>query len=183
MRPDLDVAVCVEVVLLEFIGLVHLNELHAGSDACKVSALIDVGKCVVMVGNARGVGKRTRCVAELHLGKFLCGLQDEVLMTEGIGEDDVAALIDEVGSGIVAFARFGDARLHDEVNALRVAGSFDRIDEVLVVRRVAVVQGDEADLQRAVVFLAGSKQASARDRHGRGKTQSQKFLHIFSPLH
>ena len=182
---DLDVAVCIVVVGFELACFVHCNELHAGSDACKISALIDVCERIVVVCNARGVGKGARRVAELNFGEFLSCLKDEFLMAEGVCEDDVAALIDEIGSRIVAVVVLGDARLHDELGALLFAGGLDRVDEILVVCRIFIMQGDEADLDAAVrcVVLAGCKQACARDRHGRGKTQSQKFLHTILLLH
>ena len=192
---DLDVAVCIVVVGFELACFVHLDELHAGSDACKISALIDVCERIVVVCNARGVGKGARRVAELNFGEFPCSLQNVFLMTEGIGKDDVAALVCKVGSRVVAVVVLGDARLHDELGALLFAGGLDRVDEILVVCRIFIMQGDEADLDARLfvaaggiaaggvtALFAGSKQASARDRHGRGKTQSQKFLHIFSPF-
>ena len=75
----------------------HLVELHTGSDTGEVTAFIDGGKSVVVVGKTLGVGAGAGGVAELNLGEFL-GSGDEVrLMAEGVGEDDVAAGVGEIG--------------------------------------------------------------------------------------
>ena len=52
-------------------------------------------------------------VAKLDLGEFLGGLDQVVLMAEGVGEDDVAAGVSQLGGGIVALLTFGDVGPED----------------------------------------------------------------------
>lgn len=54
------------------------------------------------VGDVLGMRHRTRRVAELHIGEFARGLQNIGLMTEGVGKDDVAALVGKVSRLIIA---------------------------------------------------------------------------------
>ena len=74
-------------------ALDHLVELQTGSDTGQVTALIDGGEGVVVVGETLGVGLGAGGVAELHVGVLLGGLDHVVLMAEGVGEDDVAAFV------------------------------------------------------------------------------------------
>ena len=127
-------------------ALDHLVELQTGGDAAQETALIDGGESVVVVGQADGVGLGAGGVAELDLGEFLGGLDQEGLMAEGVGEDEVAAFVNELGGGVVALLAFGNAGLEQVLDAQLLAGFLRRVDEVEVVGGVLVVQEDEAGL-------------------------------------
>ena len=183
---DLDVAVLV-VVRLELARLVHLDQLHARCDACEVSALVNGRECVVEVCDPFGVRLRAGRVAELHVGILARRLQDEVLMAEGICKDDVAALVDEVARSIIARLILGNARSDEKLHALVFACFLHRVDKVLVVGRVAVMQCNETDGDAALpavvaTLRASCKYAHSRDGKRRCKAKSQQFFHIFSPL-
>ena len=76
----------------------HVIELHTGGNASQVTALIDGGEGVVVVAQALGVSLGAGGVAELHVGELLGSLNHVVLVTEGVGEDDVAAVIGQLSS-------------------------------------------------------------------------------------
>ena len=54
----------------------------------------------MVVVKALGVRLGAGGVAELHIGEFLGSLDHVVLMTEGVGEDDVAAGVSQLSSGL-----------------------------------------------------------------------------------
>ena len=89
------------------------------------------------------------CVAELDVGEFLSCLDDEVLMAEAVGEDDVAAAVNEVCRCFVARAVLGDVGLLDDLCAGSLASCFSCVDEVEVIGRVLIVKEDETDRELA----------------------------------
>ena len=70
----------------------------------------------MVVGQALGVSAGTGGVAELDLRELLGGLDHEALMTKAVGEDDVAALVNQVLSGNQALLAFGNVGLEDVVS-------------------------------------------------------------------
>ena len=115
---DLGVGESTDVAHLGLIGgdlavFDHLVELQTGGDTGEVAAFIDGGESVVVVGQTLGVGLGAGGVAELHIGEFLGSLDHVVLMAEGVGEDDVAAGVSQLGSGVVAVLALGNVGLDD----------------------------------------------------------------------
>ena len=134
--------VCGELTVLD-----HLVELHTGGDASQITALIDGGESVVVVGKALGVRLGAGGVAELHVGEFLGGLDHVVLVTKGVGKDDVAAGVSQLSGLVVALLAFGNVGDQRVLNAQRLAGFLGGVDEVQVVGGVFIMQSDEADLE------------------------------------
>ena len=115
---DLGVGVSTHIAHLGLVSgdlavLDHLVQFHTGSNTGHVAALIDGSESVVVVGQALGVGLGAGGVAELHVREFLSSLDDVILVAEGIGEDDVAAGIGQLSSGIVALLALGDVGAED----------------------------------------------------------------------
>ena len=164
-------------------GLDHLVELHTGSDAGEVTALIDGSKRVVIVVKALGVRLGAGGMAELHVGELLGSLDHEVLMTEAVGEDQAAATVREIRGGLIALLALGDVGAQLILHALRLAGSLGGVHKVLVVGGVFVMQEDEADLEFGCFIAAavGGLVAAAgaeSENHNHDEKQSGDFLHV-----
>ena len=169
------------VLLSELTGSDHLIELHTGGNTGQVAALIDGSESVVIVLQTIGVSAGTGGVAELDIGILLGSVDHEGLMAEAVGEDDVAALLSQVASGVEALLALGNVGLEDVVSIGQTQildGRFSGVDEVEVVGGVFVVQGDEADLDlglvRVVFLLAAGEQAQSHDQ---GEEQCQELFH------
>ena len=142
----------------ELTALDHLVELHTGSDTGEVTALIDGSEGVVVVGKTLGVSLGAGGVAELHVGEVLRGLNHVVLVTERVGEDDVAAGISQLSGLVVALLTLGNVGDDGVFDTELLAGLFRSVDEVEVVGGVFVVEHDEADLEIGdfvVVLIVG----------------------------
>ena len=131
----------------EFASFDHLVELHACNDTGEVAAFIDGSEGVVVVGKVLGVRLRAGGVAELDVREFLGSLDHVVLMAEGVGEDDVAAGVSQISSGVVAFLTFRNVRLDDVLYAKSLSGFLRAVDEVQVVGGVFIMEHDEANLE------------------------------------
>ena len=97
----------------------------------------------MIVGKTLGVSLGAGGVAELYLGELLGGLDHVILMTEAVGEDDVAAGVGELSSGVVALLTLGNVGLDNIVffgNAQGCAGFLSGIDEVEVIGGVFIVK-------------------------------------------
>ena len=176
-------------------GLDHLVQLHTGSDTGQETTLIDGGESVVIVGNTSGVSHSTGGVAELNIGNFLSGLQHVGLMAEGVGEDDVAAGIDQVHSGLIALLTLGDVGLDDVVSLSQTQvgnGLLGAVEEVQVIGGVLIMQADETNLDSGSGTVISSAVISGRcvvtaghqrQSHDQSQDQSKKLLHyLFSSL-
>ena len=78
-------------------------------------------------------------------------------MTERVGEDDVAAGVSQIRSGVVAFLTFGNVRLDDVFHAQSLGSFLRAVDEVQVVGGVFIMEHDEANLE-----VGGSDRLSGR---------------------
>ena len=176
-------------------GLDHLVQLHTGSDTGQETTLIDGGESVVIVGNTCGVSHSTGGVAELNIGNFLSSLQHVGLMAEGVGEDDVAAGIDQVHSGLIALLTLGDVGLDDVVSLSQTQvgnGLLGAVEEVQVIGGVLIMQADETNLDSGSGTVISSAVISGRcvvtaghqrQSHDQSQDQSKKLLHyLFSSL-
>ena len=110
-------------------------------------------------------------MAELDLGIFLGGLLHKGLVAEGIGEDDLAALVlGQVNGGIVAGAVLADIGDDDDLiigEAEVLLHLAQGLDEVIIVGGVLIVQADETDLHGRLVLLVilGLVAAGAQCEH------------------
>ena len=133
----------------ELTGLDHLVQLHTGGNTSQETALVDGGESVVVVAQALSVGLGAGGVAELNLGELLSSLNHVILVTEGVGEDDIAAGVSQLAGGVIALLAFGDIGTEDVLilgQAQSGAGFLGTVHEVQVVGGVLVVQEDEAQL-------------------------------------
>ena len=106
----------------------------------------------MVVAQALGVCLRTGGVAELNIGELLGSLDHVVLMTEGIGKNDVAAGVCQLAGGIVALLALGDVGAEQVLIFGQAQGSngfLSAVHEVQVISGVFVMQEDEAQLHIA----------------------------------
>ena len=170
-------------------GKNHRIELQTCSNTCEVTALVDSSEGVVEVSKGGGVGLGTRCVAELHGGEVLCCLDHVLLMTEGVCKYHLAALVNQVSSGLVASLALRHVVLHDDLSIRQAKrlGCFEcGNDEVLVVGGVLIMQADEAHLQvclgdgsqlnRQLVLTAGCEHEASADTHHADEEHRKDFL-------
>ena len=171
------------LVLGELTSLDHLVELHTGSDTGQVTTLIDGSESIVIVSQILGVSAGTGGVAELNIRILLSSLDHVRLMTEAVGEDDGAAIVDQVASGLIALLTFGNIGLQDVVSIGQTQvldGLFCAIDEVKVIGGVFIVQSDEADLNvfglgLGIFLLAAGKEGQSHDQ---SQSQCQELFHL-----
>ena len=125
----------------------------------------------MVVVQTLGVGTGAGAVAELHIGAFLGGVDHVGLMAEAVGEDDVAAGIDQIHGGLIALLTLGNIGLDDVALILDQtqvsAGFLGGVDEVEVVGGVLVMQGDEAHLDLGRGDTVGRATVSAATAAGR----------------
>ena len=100
-------------------------------------------------------------------------------MTEAVREDDIAALVDEIGGGVIAGVVLGDVPGDDELGAERIASRLRRVDEVLVIGRLFVMQADETEFETvSAVVLGIARRKRDRERHHKcqHEHECQEFL-------
>ena len=145
----------------------HLIELEARSDAGQVAALIDGSEGIVEVFDVGDLAGGAGGVAELDLGIFLGGLLHKGLVAEGIGEDDLAALVlGQVNGGIVAGAVLADIGDDDDLiigEAEVLLHLAQGLDEVIIVGGVLIVQADHADLEISRDLDGGGHSVAGQD--------------------
>ena len=123
----------------------------------------------MVVGNAGSVRLGTGGMAELNLGEFLGGLEQEGFMAEAVGKDEVAALVNKLCGGVIAGLALGNVGLEKILHAQRFAGGLGGVDEVEVVAGVFIMQEDEAGLHGdGGGILGGSGFLSGRGLAGSG---------------
>ena len=101
---------------------------------------------VVEAGSLGGIAGHCN---KLHIGIFLSSLQAEGLMAVGVGDDDLAALIDAVDAGVIAGLVFADGVFPDDVvlaDAQSLGGFLDALDVGVGVAFVFVADQNDADL-------------------------------------
>ena len=172
----------------------HVIELHTGGNASQVTALIDGGEGVVVIAQALGVSLGAGGVAELHIGELLGSLDHVVLVTEGVGKDDVAAVIGQLSSLVVALLTLGNVGDDRVLHAQLFAGFLSGVDEVQVIGGVLIMEHDEADLKVGsglggsiglglvafgIVIVALSAAAGGKgEDHRETQEQRKKLLHF-----
>ena len=129
----------------------------------------------MVVGKTLGVGTGAGGVAELHIRALHGGLDHVVFMTEGVGEDDVAAFIDQVHGGLVALLTLRDADLVDILDAELFAGGLGGLHEVEVIGGLLIMQENEADFD-FLGFSGGSGDSQGED-HDQSKRERDDLFH------
>ena len=121
-----------------------------------------------------GVSKSAGGVAELDILELLGCLDHELLMTEAVGENNVAAFVNELCRCLVAGLILGDIVLENVLalaEAEVLAGFLCRVHEVEVIGGVLVMQENKSDLDVGyilvicVVLLVGIVAAGAQCKH------------------
>ena len=146
---DLDLAVSRLVLVFDLAFVDELLQLHAGDNAADVTGFIDAGEGIVEVCKAIRSGGVAGHSDELHVGIFLSGLTAEGLMAVGVGDDDLAALIDAVNAGVIAGLVFADGVFPDDVvlaDAQSLGGLLDAENVGVGVAFVFVADENDADL-------------------------------------
>ena len=136
----------------DFAGLDHFVEFHAGNDACKVTAFIDSGESVLIVGKVYlGVRFGSGCMAELNVREFLRSADHVRFMAKAVGKDNFATLVlGKVFCSLVASFVFFNVADNDCVlgrNAHSGCGSLESVNEVFVVGGVLIVERDQTDFE------------------------------------
>ena len=203
---DFGIGVRTDIAHLGFFGgdvavFDHLIELETGSNTGEVTAFIDGGESIVEVAQTFGVGLHTGAGNKLHFRELLGGGESEGLMAEAVGDDEIAAGVNQLGGGVIAGLGLGDVRLHHDliVGKAELSGSgFRGVDEVEVVGGVFIVQEDESNLDvfgigSGGLGLAGGGGGLFRGLFRRGaagaqadaqrqrEQESDKLFHVFFP--
>ena len=155
---DLDLAVSILVLVFDLAFVDELLQLHTGDDAADVTGFIDAGEGIVEVCKAIRSGGVAGHSDELHVGIFLSGLTAEGLMAVGVGDDDLAALIDAVDAGVIAGLVLADGVFPDDVvlaDAQSLGGFLDALDVGVGVAFVFVADQNDADLDVGADSVAG----------------------------
>ena len=161
-----------DVGIGDLAGVHEFLELHTGDDAGDVTGLKGHVERVVEVGEA-GL---ERAVAghgnDLDLGVLRGGELRELLMAVGVGDDEVAALLDGLNALVVALFVLGDVvePHHVAVAEARCRhGLADALDVGVGVAFVLVADEDGADLQaggRGSRVSAAGRGAGSGGRRG-----------------
>ena len=113
---------------------------------------------VVEIVEARSLGGIAGHCNKLHIGIFLSSLQAEGLMAVGVGDDDLAALVNAVDAGVIAGLVFADGVFPDDVvlaDAQNLGGFLDTLDMGVGVAFVFVADQNDADLDVGADSIAG----------------------------
>ena len=105
-------------------------------------------------------------------------------MAEGVGEDDVAALLSKVNSGIVSLLGLGDVPLEDDLALIDAQGGQSGAQAGDVVGGVAFVliaDADETDLDLVSRHAFGAGERDHTEEHAQGKQQAGNLLHDVLP--
>ncbi len=166
----------------------HLIDLHTCGNAGKITALIDIGKCIVEIGDILGVSLYAGSVAELNVGIFLCGLKHKLLMTEGVCENNVAAFVNKLCGSFIALVALGNVGLDKNLfvgETELLLNALESLNEVVVVGGIFVVQADKTDLEIGVlrvrlafVVLLAAAGSECRN-HNNSEKQCENLFHLF----
>ena len=137
------IGVCADVadVGIGNFAFVHERlELHARNDAGNIACFVDAVK---IVENVVKLGMLcsllTGCVAENNVGILFCGADEVILMTEGVRDDELAALFREVDCCFIALFVLGDVVFVDDLIIAEVASFFCGLNALNVCVGVAFV--------------------------------------------
>ena len=137
------------LVCSDLAGFDHLIELESGCNADEETAHVDVCKSIVIVGKFLGCRHIACSGDEVDIRALFRGCEHVALVAVAVGEDNIAALVYEVESGIFAGLVLRDLGLDYEVSAFNHSVRFEdflrRIQEVCVIGGVLVVEEDKAD--------------------------------------
>ena len=177
-------------------GVHELLELHTGDDAGDVTGLIGVGEDVDDVAELTYVGGIAGSRNEDDVGELLSGLHHIGLMTVAVGEDDVAAGVDELSRSIIAGSVFGNDVLPGHlilIDAKLRHGGLEALDMSIGITLVLIADEYDADLERRdfvghvveglflIGVIAGGLAGAGGERkyHYSAQNDSKKLLHVF----
>ena len=200
---DLDLAVSSEAVRLglggQGAGLDQLLDLHTGNHTGDIAALVHRGEGVVEVVAAGDGSKVTGHGNKVDIGVLLSLLDHVGLVAVGVGDDQVAALTDQVLCCIGGLAALGDLVLPDDLvvaHAQLGSGLLDAVDMCGAVALGLIAQDDDADLdiRRCVRAAAlgsgrgaggtaggsgsGGTAGGQAEHHRGGQQNTHQFLHV-----
>ena len=201
---DLDLAVSSEAVGLglggQGAGLDQLLDLHTGNHTGDIAALVHRGECIVEVVAAGDGSKVTGHGDKVDIGVLLSLLDHVGLVAVGVGDDQVAALTDQVLRCIGGLAALGDLVLPDDLviaHAQLGGGLLDAVDMCSAVALGLVAQNDSADLDigrcvRAAALgsgrgagggtaggsVSGGTAGGQTEHHRGGQQNAHQFLHV-----
>ena len=170
-------------VALQLAGGLELIQLHSGGDTGQIAAFIDRGESVVEVRQTRNVSVGAGRMAEFHIRLFLSSLLHETLMTETVGENDLAAFVSQVQRGFIAVVGLADVPLDDHLVLFQAQSGSSVLhadDEVVVVGGIFIMQQNDAqfDVLQGHTFRNGDG-SSQGQYQSQGKYQSNDLLHVF----
>ena len=132
----------------------HLIQLHACNDTCKVTAIIDGSKCIVEVVQTLSMSLGSGCMAELNIGILLSSLDDVVLMSKAVCENEIATCISKLTSCFISFLSFRNVGLGHVLNAKLLTSCLCSVQEVQIISRVLIMQENKTCLYTTDSFAS-----------------------------
>ena len=200
---DLDLAISGEAVGLglggQGAGLDQLLNLHASDNAGDIAALVNSGERIVEIIEAGVGGEVAGHGHEVDIGVLLGFLDHVGLVAVGVGDDQVAALADQVLGGVSSLAALRDLVLPDDLvvaHAQFSSGFLDTIDVRGAVAFGLIAQDDGADFDVGCLVIAaalsssggtggaagssvsGGTTGSQAEHHRGGQQNTHQFLHV-----
>ena len=133
----------------------HLIQLHACNDTCKVTTIINGSKCIVEIVQALSMSLGSGCMAELNIWIFLSSLNDVVLMSKTVCENEITTCISKLTSCFISFLSFRNVGLGHVLNTKLLTSCFCCIQEVQIISRVLIMQENETCLYTGNSFTVG----------------------------
>lgn len=162
----LDLTVSVIVLIGELAAVDELLQFHTGDNTGDEAGLIGVRENVVQVLQTGSKSVGSRHSDELDALVLTGSLLSKARMTEGIGDNELAALLYEVGASIVALRALGDVGLDDHVllgKTLGGSGGLEAVDVSLIVTDGFVMDADKTDLEYVFVRFLAAASAETKD--------------------
>ena len=86
------------------------------------------------------------CMAELNIGIFLSSLNDVVLMSEAVCENEITTCISKLTSCFISFLSFRNVGLGHVLNAKLLTSCLCSVQEVQIISRVLIMQENKTCL-------------------------------------
>jgi hypothetical protein len=118
-------------------------------------------------------------VAELNVGELLGSLEQVGLVTKAVSEDNIAALVNQVCSSLVASVGLGNVLLVDNLRlgkAELLCSALNSLDKVEVVGGCFVVKQDNAKLEIVLRIAAGDHGKAHSSNHQKSQAQGEYSL-------
>ena len=95
------------------------------------------------------------CMAELNIGILLSSLDDVVLMSKAVCENEITTCISKLTSCFISFLSFRNVGLGHVLNTKLLTSCFCCIQEVQIISRVLIMQENETCLYTGNSFTVG----------------------------